>query len=85
MPVRRDVQQEFQALREKLLRVLSATIWKPLERQPVSIIKPGDRFPAAYEFECDLSIEEIANILIDSELWQWDLFQIAGEVQSSSK
>ena len=68
-----DIEEEYRALREKVLLALDAKVWKPLEPQPVSLVSRNGRFPAAYEFECDLSFAQIENLLIDSRLWSWEV------------
>jgi len=95
-----DVEEEYRAVLDKVLVALDAKVWKPLQPQPVSLIKPNGRFPAAYEFECDLGIAQIEKLLADSELWYWEVrgshssvthiegripFRIGGKVQWNCK
>jgi hypothetical protein len=98
-PEASGVEEEYRALRDKVLLALDAKVWKPLEPQPVSLVMRNGRFPAAYEFECDLSLAEIADLLTDSRLWSWELhrdssgtyiegripFRIAGKFQWNCK
>jgi hypothetical protein len=98
-PEAADVEEEYRAIRDKVLLALDAKVWKPLEPQPVSLVTPNGRFPAAYEFECDLSFAQIENLLADSRLWYWEIqrdssvtyiegripFRIAGKVQWNCK
>lgn len=71
-PKGRDSEKAYLALREKVLRALQGQVWKPLEPQPVSLIRPEGRFPAAYQFECDLGIGAIKHIFDDAEFWYWE-------------
>jgi hypothetical protein len=98
-PEAAGVEEEYRAVRDKVLLALDAKVWKPLEPQPVSLVKPNGRFPAAYEFECDLSFAQIENLLADSRLWNWEVqrdssdtyiegripFRIAGKFQWNCK
>lgn len=98
-PEAADVEEEYRAIRDKVLLALDAKVWKPLEPQPVSLVKPNGRFPAAYEFESGLSLDQIVKLLTDSQLWYWEVrrdssgtyiegripFGIAGNVQWNSK
>jgi hypothetical protein len=70
-PGRAGAGQEYYAIRGQVLAALKASVWKPLEPQPVSLIKVDGRFPAHYEFECDLSFGEIERLLTDSDFWYW--------------
>ena len=67
-----DAEEAYLALRGRVLRALNATVWKPLEPQPVSLIKPEGRFPDAYEFDCDLDLWKIKGILDDADFWYWE-------------
>jgi hypothetical protein len=66
-----DGEQEYLAVRQKVLQALGGRLWQPLEPQPMSPIKPNGRFPDAYEFESDLGIGDIKKILDDAEFWDW--------------
>lgn len=70
-----DAERSWLELRDQVLQALDATIWKPLEPQPVALVKLEGAFPAAYEFECDLGMREIKKILDDAEFWFWEAFQ----------
>jgi hypothetical protein len=70
-----DTEQTYIALREKVLTAINANIWKPLEPQPVFLIKLFDGFPAAYEFESEFGIGKIKSVLYDSELWYWEQYK----------
>jgi len=63
------------ALRDQVLRALHATVWKPLEPQPVVLVKVEDRFPEAYDFECDRELSEIKDTLDDADFCYWELLQ----------
>jgi hypothetical protein len=76
-PEAADVDEEYRSIRDKVLVALEAKVWKPLEPQPVSLVKPNDRFPAAYEFECDLRFDQIVTLLTDSRLWHWEAQRIS--------
>jgi hypothetical protein len=62
-------QEAYHALRSKVLQVLNGTLWKPLEPQSVSYVKVQGRFPAAYQFDCDLSLAMIQDRLEDADFW----------------
>jgi hypothetical protein len=66
---------ESLALRDRVLEALHATLWKPLEPQPVALIKPEGRFPSAYHFASDLELSEIKRVLDDAEFWSWETRQ----------
>jgi hypothetical protein len=98
-PEAADVEEEYRTVRDKVLVALDAKVWKPLEPQPVALVKPNGLFPAAYEFECDLGFDQIVKLLTDSRLWNWDVqrdssvtyiegripFRIAGKFQWNCK
>jgi hypothetical protein len=68
----RGGEAECAALRAQMLSVLGGVIWKPLEPQPVELVRPGGQFPEAYRFESDLDIREIKRVLDDAAFWYWD-------------
>ena len=70
-----EAEKVYLALREKILHELGGTIWKRLEPQPVSLVKLDGQFPAAYDFDCDLEIEDIKKTYDDAEFWSWQAFQ----------
>ncbi len=63
------------ALRDRVLRALKGRVWQPLKPQRVSLIKAQGRFPAAYEFECDLGIGDIRGVFDDADFWYWEARQ----------
>ena len=67
-----DPGQVFLSLRDRVLGALHATVWKPLEPQPVELVKIGDGFPASYNFDCEREIEGIQDILQDAQFWYWE-------------
>jgi hypothetical protein len=66
-----DAEQACLALRDRVVLALRGKVWKPLAPQPISLIKAQDRFPAAYEFECELEILHIKWFLEDADFWSW--------------
>jgi len=72
-PKAADVEEEYRAVRDKVLVALDAKVWKALEPQPVCLVKSNGQFPAAYEFECDLGFDQIVKLLTDSQLWYWEI------------
>src|SRR5438105_3424055 len=62
---------ESLALRSEVLAALGGVVWKPLEPQPVELVRPGGRFPDAYTFECHLNMWQIKRVLDDAEFWYW--------------
>ncbi len=72
---RGDAERAWHVLRDQVLQALEATIWKPLEPQPVALVRMDGAFPAVYEFDCDLGMREIKKILDDAEFWFWEAFQ----------
>lgn len=70
-----DAEKAYLAMRDRVLLALNGRVWKPLEPQPVSLIKLQGRFPAAYEFECDLEIWAIKKTLDDADFWPWEARQ----------
>ncbi len=67
-----DCERASQELRDQVVEALNGWIWKPLEPQPVTLIQPQGRFPAAYEFECDCSLEDIQRTLENADFWFWE-------------
>jgi hypothetical protein len=67
-----ESEEQSRVVRDKLLAALGAKIWKPLEPQPVSLIKTNGRFPATYEFDCGLSLAQVETLLTDSTFWYWE-------------
>jgi hypothetical protein len=64
-----DVEREYETVRDQVLSALDASLWKPLEPQPVSLpIELAD----AYQFECDLNLAEMEKLLKNSGLWYWE-------------
>jgi hypothetical protein len=70
-----DAEKAYLAMRDRVLLALNGRVWKPLEPQPVSLIKLQGRFPAAYEFECNLDIWAIKRTLDDADFWSWETRQ----------
>ena len=64
-----DVEQVYRALRDKVLTALNASVWKRLEPQPVALVKV---FPAAYEFDCDRTMDEMKRTLDNADFWWWE-------------
>jgi hypothetical protein len=52
-----------------VLAALDATVWKPLEPQPVPLRRP---FPAAYRFTCERSLRDIQTLLENADFWYWE-------------
>lgn len=75
-----SAEREYRALRDQVLAALSASLWKPLEPQPVSLVTVEGRFPPHYEFECHLGLAEIHVLLTDADFslpagtafWYWN-------------
>jgi hypothetical protein len=81
-PEASSAESEFHALRDTVLAALDASIVKPLEPQPVSLIRVDGRFPVQYAFECTLGLAEIHRLLSESDFsvpagtasWYWSWF-----------
>ncbi len=67
-----DLEYASRELRDQVLDALRGRIWKPLQPQPVVLIKVKGRFPSGYEFECDRTMAEIKGTLDDADFWYWD-------------
>lgn len=66
-----DLEPAYLALRDRVLAALHGKLWKRLEPQPVTLVTLDGRFPAAYEFECDLTIQDIKEVLDEAAFWSW--------------
>jgi len=73
-----NVEEAYHDLREQILQALGAELWKPLEPQAVVLVKPNGQFPAAYEFESNLSMEGIKYKLQNAKFWSWEDFYANG-------
>src|SRR5438876_478421 len=63
---------EWVTFRGAVLAALHGTLWKPLEPQPVVLVRQDGRFPAAYEFDCDLEMPQIQRVFEDADFWYWE-------------
>lgn len=68
-------EKAYLALRDTVLRALKGRVWKPLTPQRVTLVKLEGRFPAAYEFECDLGMAEIKGTFDDADFGHWEALE----------
>ena len=74
-------EQEYEMLRDEVLNALNGYVWKPLEAQPVELIRVPDGFPARYKFDSERTLSEIKAILDDSAFWSWEaMYQPKGRL-----
>lgn len=69
-----EIELAYYALRVRVLEALQASIFERHPPPQFPLIQPGGRFPAAYDFERDLSLMDISRVLAGRiELWHWQL------------
>lgn len=77
---------DLNSILQQILEALNARVWKALEPQPVELVARNGTFPAAYDFDCALAMDQIYKFLTDTDLWFWELLRqgsmryIAGRV-----